>query len=103
VADAARMRDERNTRRKEVAHMADGVRDRGAYSDNDYFRMGAAVAVGELYDMAAFGDLLADDEEVKSYLGSFGVNGMEDVDALGIKGPYRRDFERLYLGRNAVD
>ena len=25
--------------------------------------------------------------------------GMEDVDALGIKGPYRRDFERLYLGR----
>ena len=29
-------------------------RNRGAYSDNDYFRMGAMIAVGELYDMAAF-------------------------------------------------
>ena len=29
---------------------------------------------------------------------SFGVRGMDDVDELGIKGPYRRDFERLYLG-----
>lgn len=83
--------------------MAEENRDRGAYSNNDYFRMGAAVAVGELYDMAARGRLLDDDEEVKSHLGSFGVNGMEDVDALGIKGPYRRDFERLYLGRNAMD
>ena len=67
--------------------------------DNDYFRMGAAIAVGELYDMAAFKEVLCDEGEVRSYLGSFGVHGLDDVDALGIKGPYRRDFERLYLGR----
>ena len=72
-------------------------------SDNDYFRMGAAIAVGELYDMAAFGTFLEDDREVKSYLESFGVHGLDDVDTLGIKGPYRRDFERLYLGKPADD
>ena len=75
----------------------------GRYTDNDYFRMGAAIAVGELYDMAAFGRFLEDDREVKSYLESFGVHGLEDVDALGIKGPYRRDFERLYLGKPLED
>ncbi len=73
----------------------------GERSDNDYFRMGAAIAVGELYDMAAFGSLLEDEAEVRSYLASFGIRGLDDVDELGIKGPYRRDFERLYLGRAA--
>lgn len=68
-------------------------------SDNDYFRMGAAIAVGELYDVAAFGSFLTDEQGVRSYLASFGVRGLDDVDALGIRGPYRRDFERLYLGR----
>ena len=71
---------------------------KGPYSKNDYFRMGAAIAVGELYDMAAFGRLIEDEEGVKSYLESFGIRGLDDVDELGIKGPYRRDFERLYLG-----
>lgn len=71
------------------------------YSENDYFRMGAAVAVGELYDMALFRNLLADDRAVRSYLESFGVCNMADVDDLGIKGPYRRDFERIFLGRSA--
>ena len=75
----------------------------GHRSENDYFRMGAAIAVGELYDMAALGAFLEDDREVKSYLESFGVRGLEDVDALGIKGPYRRDFERLYLGKPIED
>lgn len=32
-----------------------------------------------------------------------GVHGLDDVDALGIKGPYRRDFERLYLGKPVGD
>ena len=72
-------------------------------SDNDYFRMGAAIAVGELYDMAAFGTFLEDESAVRAYLGSFGVRGLDDVDALGIKGPYRRDFERLYLGKPIED
>ena len=52
----------------------------------------------QLYDMAAFRGILCDEAEVRSYLESFGVRGMDDVDELGIKGPYRRDFERLYLG-----
>ena len=73
-------------------------RHRGDYSENDYFRMGAAIAVGELYDMALFRNLLEDDRAVRSYLESFGVRGMADVDDLGIKGPYRRDFERIFLG-----
>ena len=87
----------------EVTRMSVKGRFRGDYSNNDYFRMGAAVAVGELYDMAAFGRFLEDDREVKSYLESFGVRGLDDVDALGIKGPYRRDFERLYLGKPIDD
>lgn len=78
-------------------------RRKGSFSDNDYFRMGAAIAVGELYNMAAFKEILCDEGEVKSYLASFGVRGMDDVDALGIKGPYRRDFERLYLGKRVED
>ena len=85
--------------RNEVIRMGVERRRRGDYSENDYFRMGAAIAVGELYDMALFRNLLADSRAVRSYLESFGVRGMDDVDALGIKGPYRRDFERLYLGR----
>ena len=75
----------------------------GRYTDNDYFCMGAAIAVGELYEMAAFGRVLEEDREGTSYLESFGVRGLEDVDALGIKGPYRRDFERLYLGKPIED
>ena len=75
----------------------------GRRSDNDYFRMGAAIAVGELYDMAAFGAFLEDERAARAYLESFGVHGLDDVDELGIKGPYRRDFERLYLGKPIED
>ena len=78
-------------------------RRRGDYSENDYFRMGAAIAVGDLYDMALFRNLLADDRAVRSYLESFGVRGMADVDDLGIKGPYRRDFERIFLENASED
>ena len=84
--------------RNEVTRMGVERRHRGDYSENDYFRMGAAIAVGELYDMALFRNLLEDDRAVRSYLESFGVRGMADVDDLGIKGPYRRDFERIFLG-----
>lgn len=86
-----------------MAHVGAERRRRAERSNNDYFRMGAVIAVGELYDMAAFGSFLEDDQEVKSYLESFGVRGLEDVDKLGIKGPYRRDFERLFLGKPVVD
>lgn len=87
----------------EVTRMSVKGRFRGDYSNNDYFRMGAAVAVGELYDMAAFGRFLKSDCEVRAYLESFGVHGMDDVNNLGIRGPYRRSFERLFLGGAAAD
>lgn len=99
----ARMRDELKAQLERGAHMAEEKRDRGAYCNNDYFRMGAAVAVGGLYDMAALGRFLTDDDGVKSYLGSFGIEGMEDVGEVGIKGSYRRDFEKLHLGRSVME
>ena len=34
--------------------------------------------------------------EVRSYLKSFGIAGLQDVRDLGIKGPYIEDFERMY-------
>ena len=69
------------------------------YSDNDYFKMGAAVAVGELYDVGRLGDCDEVAPEVRAYLASFGVRSMDDVRALGITGPYAADFERLYAAR----
>ena len=69
---------------------------RGEYSDNDYFKMGAAVAVGELYDAGRLGDRDEVAPEVRSYLKSFGIAGLQDVRDLGIKGPYIEDFERMY-------
>ena len=69
---------------------------RGEYSDNDYFKMGAAVAVGELYDAGRLGDCDEVASEVRSYLKSFGIAGLQDVRDLGIKGPYIEGFERMY-------
>ena len=48
----------------------------GQLSDNDYFRMGAA-------------------DRVRSFLGSFGICSMADLDAIGLFGPHRHDFEDL--------
>lgn len=70
--------------------------DENPRSDNDLFRMGAAVAVGELYDSGRLGDKDGVAREVKSYLASFGLKSLEDIRALGMTGPYIEDFERLY-------
>lgn len=67
-----------------------------ARSDKDLFKMGAAVAVGELYDSDRLGDRIAVAPEVRAYLASFGLKDLEDIRALGIIGPYIEDFERLY-------
>lgn len=76
--------------------MAEIISAKRLRSNQDYFRMGASIAVGELNWLASRDDFLKDDEEVRQYLASFGVCGMDDIDALGIGDPYRRDFERLY-------
>ncbi len=65
-------------------------------SSNDYFRMGAAVAVGELYDAGRLGEKAEVAGEVRSFLKSFGIHGIEDVRALGVTGPYIEDFAALY-------
>lgn len=64
-------------------------------SDSDYFRMGAAVAVGELYSAGDLGDRAGAADRVRSFLGSFGICSMADLDAIGLFGPYRHDFEDL--------
>ena len=64
-----------------------------AYANNDFFRMGAAVAVGELYEVGRLGDKAEVADEVRRYLASFGLRSMADIDALGIKRPYVEDFE----------
>ena len=61
-----------------------------------YFKMGAAVAVGELYDSGKLGERTRVAGEVRSYLESFGLKSIEDVHDLGITGPYLHDFELIY-------
>lgn len=66
------------------------------YSDNQYFKMGAVVAVGELYDLGRLGqkDKVAGD--VRCFLESFGLSTIRDVHDLGITGPYLEELEELY-------
>ena len=71
------------------------MRDR-EYSENDYFRMGAAVAVGELFDGGQLGDKYAVATETRSFLASFGLKSLQDIRDLGVTGPYLNDFEIIY-------
>lgn len=64
--------------------------------NNRYFRMGAAVAVGEMFDGGLLGRGPKAANAARTFLASFGVRSMEDVEGLGIVGPYKRDFTRLY-------
>ncbi|WP_350454538.1 hypothetical protein [Slackia heliotrinireducens] len=63
---------------------------------NDFFKMGALVAVGELFDMGMLGS--SDDQrtEVRHFIRSFGVDSIEDVEGLGITGPYLADFVKVF-------
>ncbi len=55
-----------------------------------------AVAVGEMFDASLLGRELEAKKAVQSSPASFGVRNMEDVEKLGIMGPYRRDFMLLF-------
>lgn len=66
------------------------------YSDNDYFKMGAAVAVGELYDSGRLGEKSEVASEVREYLESFGLRSLEDMRRLGISGQFLDDFKAAY-------
>ena len=62
----------------------------------EFFRMGAAVAVGELYDEGMLGDKNAVAYDVRDYLESFGIASFDEVCRLGITGPYLEDFKRIF-------
>ena len=75
------------------AHTGDISMDR---DDSAYFKMGAAVAVSELFGLGRLGSPAKVAGETREFLGSFGIRSMEDVDALGICGPYVEDLARIY-------
>ena len=62
----------------------------------EFFRMGAAVAIGELYDEGMLGDKNAVAYDVRDYLESFGIASFDEVRKLGITGPYLEDFKRIF-------
>lgn len=62
----------------------------------EFFRMGAAVAIGELYDEGMLGDKNAVARDVRDYLESFGIASFDEVCKLGITGPYLEDFKRIF-------
>ncbi len=63
---------------------------------NEFFRMGAVVAVGELFDEGLLGWPLCVSDDVRAFLESFGVASVDDVRALGITGPYLDDFRKVF-------
>lgn len=65
-------------------------------NDNTYFKMGAAVAVSELFGLGRLGSPAKVAGETREFLSSFGIKSMEDVDDLGICGPYVDDLARIY-------
>lgn len=62
----------------------------------EFFRMGAAVAIGELYDEGMLGDKNAVAHDARDYLESFGIANFDEVCRLGITGPYLEDFKRIF-------
>lgn len=62
----------------------------------EFFRMGAAVAIGELYDEGMLGDKNTVARDVRDYLESFGIASFDEVCRLGITGPYLEDFKRIF-------
>ena len=62
----------------------------------EFFRMGVAVAIGELYDEGMLGDKNAVAYDVRDYLESFGIASFDEVCRLGITGPYLEDFKRIF-------
>lgn len=62
----------------------------------EFFRMGAAVAIGELYDEGMLGDKNAVAYDVRDCLESFGIASFDEVCRLGVTGPYLEDFKRIF-------
>lgn len=67
-----------------------------SHTNNDYFKMGAVVAVGELYGQGMLESSEEMAEEIRSFLGSFGVNDLDDMRALGMGDVYLSNFKNVY-------
>ena len=65
-------------------------------TSRDYFKMGAVTAVGELYAEGLLGSSECRASEIRRFLGSFGIEGIDDMRRLGMRGLYLRDFEQVY-------
>ncbi len=61
-----------------------------------FFRMGAAVATGELFDEGMLD--AASLFEIRGFLESFDICSMEEIRALGVSGPYLEDFACIFSG-----
>lgn len=66
------------------------------HTNSDYFKMGAVVAVGELFDQELLGNKDEVAEDVKCFLESFGISGIQDMRNLGMGDHYLRNFANLY-------
>lgn len=64
----------------------------------DFFRMGAVVAIGELFDEGLLGNKAQAASVVRDYLISFGVDSLDSIRALGVTGPYLEDFAGIFCG-----
>lgn len=65
-------------------------------TSRDYFKMGAVTAVGELYAEGLLGQDDCRPAQIRRFLRSFGIEGMDDMRRLGMHGTYLRDFEQVY-------
>lgn len=69
------------------------------YRDNSqYFKMGAAVAVGELWCEGHLGEGEETASNMRAFLGSFGINSTEDLVGLGMGDTYLSDFREILPG-----
>lgn len=65
-------------------------------SNNDFFKMGAVVAIGELFDHGKLGNKKDVALEVRDYLSSFGIRSISDMRSLGMGDHYLEDFKGVY-------
>lgn len=62
-----------------------------------FFRMGAAVAVGELFEEGMLD--AASLFEIRGFLESFDICSMKEIRTLGVSGPYLEDFASIFSSR----
>lgn len=66
------------------------------YRDNShYFKMGAAVAVGELWCEGHLGEGEEPASNARAFLESFGIKSTEDLEELGMGDFYLGDFRNI--------